>query len=57
MGNLGLVFQGFHSSVFSTVLPSFDRPSFRIVAADHVWPVADRNPPVQMLMNRDRTSG
>ena len=56
VGNLLLVFHGFHGPVFSTALRFRCLPGRR-KSADHVGAVADRHIAVQVFMDGDRTSG
>ena len=58
-GNLLLVFAGFHAPAFSTALRWFGVIQFlsAVVKVPHyVWSEADRNRPVQVLMDCYRTS-
>src|SRR3954453_2979669 len=57
-GNLVSVCTGFHSSVFSTALVGLcERPPLAIEPSHHMRAVAQRHPPVQMFVNRHRTTG
>src|SRR5947208_16961746 len=56
-GNLFSVFAGFHSSVFSTALLGVcEWPALIIESSHHMRAIAQRHPPVQMLVNRHRTT-
>ena len=57
MGNLFLVFHGFHGSAFSTALRFRQRISVAVITAHHVRPIADRDRLVQVLMDGYRATG
>ena len=58
VGNRFVVFHGLHGPAFSTALRELFRAGLANlaggrVAADHVWPIADRHRPIQMLSADD----
>ena len=57
VGNRFVVFHGLHGPAFSTALRELFRAGWANlaggrVAADNVWPIADRHVSIQMLMDR-----
>src|SRR5437667_12779838 len=59
VGNLGLVFHGFHGTVFSTAFGWFQRAAGLRIASHHMGTEANRHRDVQALVNgygADRTA-
>ena len=62
VGNRFVVFHGLHGPAFSTALRELFRAGWANlaggrVAADNVWPIADRHVSIQMLMDRHGAAG
>src|SRR5207237_2358217 len=51
VGNLGLVFHGFHGTVFSTAFGWFQRAAGLRIASHHMGTEANRHRAVQVLVN------